>query len=808
MRITHTVALPVVCAGLLVVASVRPAESQQSATRFSSEREVRAAIDQYCIRCHNDRVATAGLSLEGVDLRAVDGHAEVLERVVRKLRLGAMPPPGNPRPDRAAYAPLATWITSALDRAAAANPHPGRTEGLHRLNRAEYANAIRDLLDLEGLDYATLLPGDDASHGFDNIAGALGITPTHLDQYLSAARNISRIAVGDVTLPPSGENITISPDLSQDDRLPGLPFGTRGGTVVRSWFPVDADYVFRIRAFTGYGGSESEPNYLEVSVDGERVFFEKMRQKLASHINLGRDYRADTNWELRLPLDAGLREIAVTFVQTTFAQVEDFLKPYLRPPGVSLFRLSRMGGYAGPYVGTISYTGPFDTRGPGNSPSRQRIFTCAPTRLAAEEACAREILGALARRAYRRPVADADLAGLLEIYRRGRARGDFETGIQAGLAAILASPDFLFRIVDDPPDVADGDVYRLSDLDLASRLSFFLWSSIPDEELLDLANRGELREPDVLERQVRRMLDDRRSDALVTNFAGQWLRLRNLDGIDPNQKMFLDFGDALRWAMRRETELLFESVVREDRSVLDLLGADYTFVNERLARHYGIPGIYGTHFRRVPVADDHRRGLLGQASILAVTSHSNRTSPVNRGKWILENLLGAPPPAPPENIPALENTIIEGTLRQRMEQHRRNPVCASCHQAMDPLGFALENFGPLGQWRETDAGRPVDATGQMLDGVQFDGVAGLRAALLEKSDVVVATLAEKLLTYALGRGVEYYDMPAVRAIVSSAAESDYAFSSLILGIVRSVPFQMRAATAEAAPAPEHNPARR
>ncbi|MEE8130715.1 MAG: DUF1592 domain-containing protein [Vicinamibacterales bacterium] len=485
--------------------------------------------------------------------------------------------------------------------------------------------------------------------------------------------------------------------------------------------------------------------------------------------------------------------MAVTFVKTTSGQLEDYLQPYLRPPGISSFRLTRMGGYAGPYVGQVSFTGPFDATGPGDTPSRQRIFICRPADAAAEEPCAREILSLLARRAYRRPVTDADVDGLIEFYRRGRAYGDFETGIQVALERLLASPDFLFRIVEDPAGITAGDIYRISDLELASRLSFFLWSSMPDDELLDLASRGELSTPGELERQTRRMLEDSRSEAFVKNLAGQWLRLRNVDGIDPNAQMFPDFDDNLRRAMRRETELLFESILREDRSVVELLDADYTFVNERLARHYGIPNVYGSHFRRIPVTDEHRRGLLGQASILTVTSQSNRTSPVTRGKWVLENLLGAPPPAPPEDVPALEATELEGTLRQRMEQHRRNPVCAACHKVMDPLGFALENFSPLGEWRTEDAGETVDATGQMPDGVPFDGVSGLRTALLAKSDVFVATLTEKMLTYALGRGLEYYDAPAVRGITAVAAQDNSSFSSLILGIVNSVPFQMRAA---------------
>jgi hypothetical protein len=483
--------------------------------------------------------------------------------------------------------------------------------------------------------------------------------------------------------------------------------------------------------------------------------------------------------------------VAVTFVQTTSAELDDFLKPYLRPPGISSFRLTRMGGNSGPYIGQVSFTGPLNATGSGETPSRRRIFVCSPTTPSDESRCARQIVSTLAHRAYRRPVTPADINELMGFYEKARVKGDFEHGVQVALERLLASPDFLFRIEQDPANAAPGSPYRITDLELASRLSFFLWSSIPDEQLLQIAERGELKKPGVLDRETRRMLADQKSDALVRNFAGQWLRLRNVQGSDPNAQMFPDFDENLRRAMRRETELLFDSVIREDKSVLTLLNADYTFVNERLARHYGMPNVYGSHFRRVPVTDPNRRGILGQASILTVTSQSNRTSPVTRGKWIMENLLGAPPPAPPANVPALDATKLEGTLRQRMEQHRKNPVCASCHGVMDPLGFSLENFDPLGQWRTRDAGFPVDAGGAMPDGAKFEGVAGLRAALLARPNVFVATLTEKLLIYALGRGTEYYDQPAIRAISAAAAREDYRFSALISRIVNSVPFQMR-----------------
>ena len=774
--------------GVMSVASAHLEAGQQP----SEAADARAILDQYCVTCHSDRLETGGLSLETVDLTNASASAERLEKVIRKLRLGAMPPVGMPRPDEATYTGLAAWLETELDRAAAAHPDAGRTETLHRLNRAEYENVIRDLLHIEGLDFSVMLPTDDASYGFDNIAGILGMSPTHLERYMSAARNISRMAVGDVTMPPSGETHMIPPDLSQDDRLEHLPLGTRGGTLLRRYFPVDAEYVFRFQAHTGTGISEEEPNYIELTVDGERVFFEEMAQKPVAHTGSGQDVVASTDWEVRTPIKAGLREIAVTFVQTTSAQAEDFLRPYLRPPGISAFRLTRMGGYSGPYVAQVSYTGPFNVTGGGDTPSRQRIFVCRPANPAEELPCARQILSTLTRRAYRRPVTEADLAPLLGFYEAGREPAGFDQGIQLALERLLASPEFLFRIERDPQEVAPNTAYRVSSLELASRLSFFLWSSIPDDELLEVASRGALQDPAVLAHQVRRMLADPRAEALVTNFAGQWLRLRNVPGTNPNTRLFMDFDETLRRAFRRETELFFGSIMREDRSVLDLLDADYTFVNERLARHYGIPHVYGSRFRRVTLISENRRGLLGHGSILTVTSQANRTSPVVRGKFILDNLLGAPPPPPPPNVPALEDTQLSGTLRQRMEQHRTNVVCAACHKVIDPMGFPLENFDAVGAWRTEDAGAPVDAGGSMPDGSTFEGMAGLRTVLRGRaSGLFVTILTERLLTYALGRGVEYYDAPALRAITGDAARTQHRFSSLILGIVNSVPFQMR-----------------
>ena len=775
--------------GVMSVASAHLEAGQQPA----EAADARAILDQYCVTCHSDRLETGGLTLETVDLTDASASAERLEKVIQKLRLGAMPPLGMPRPDEATYTGLAAWLETELDRAAAAHPNAGRTETLHRLNRAEYENVIRDLLHIEGLDFSVMLPTDDASYGFDNIAGILGMSPTHLERYMTAARNISRAAVGDVTMPTSGETYMIPPDLSQDGRLEHLPFGTRGGTLLRRYFPVDGEYVIRFQAHTGTGiSAEEEPNYIELTVDGERVFFEEMAQKPVNHTGSGQDVVASTNWEVRTPIKAGLREIAVTFVQTTSAQVEDLLRPYLRPPGISSFKLTRMGGYSGPYVAQVSYTGPFNVTGVGDTPSRQRIFVCRPANPAEELPCARQILSTLTRRAYRRPVTEADLAPLLGFYAAGREQAEFDQGIQLALERLLASPEFLFRIERDPQEVAPHTAYRGSSLELASRLSFFLWSSIPDDELLEVASRGALQDPGVLEHQVRRMLADPRAEALVTNFAGQWLRLRNVPGTNPNTRLFMDFDETLRRAFRRETELFFGSIMREDRNVLDLLDADYTFVNERLARHYGIPNVYGSRFRRVTLTSENRRGLLGHGSILTVTSQANRTSPVVRGKFILDNLLGAPPPPPPPNVPLLEESQVNGTLRQRMEQHRSNPVCASCHKTIDPMGFPLENFDAVGAWRTEDAGVPVDAAGSMPDGSTFEGVAGLRTVLRgQASGLFVTILTERLLTYALGRGVEYYDAPALRAITGDAARDQYRFSSLILGIVNSVPFQMR-----------------
>ena len=784
----------------------------------------RELLDRYCVTCHNGRMRTAGLALDEHDVATVAAAPAVWETVVRKLRAGAMPPAPRPRPDAATYDRFVGWLETELDRHAAANPDPGRTEAFHRLNRTEYHHAVRDLLDLE-IDVAEMLPADGASYGFDNIAGVLGVSPTLLERYLAAARKISRVAVGRPAPSATAEVFRLASDLPQDDWVAGMPFGTRGGGAFRHTFPEDAEYDFRIRLARDAGDNLAVfevPHTLEVSLDGALVrTFTVGGPPPADAPRDSDEYRAwrdrqrtiDRDWAFRLPVRAGPRELRVTFVRKTAAYAEDLRQPYLRPYTSITGGDTRMQ----PYLGSVTVTGPFAAGGglaagdgspaaavggrpAEDTPSRRRILVCRPAADAAEAEqadCARRILSGLARRAYRRPVTGADLDVLLGFFDAGRREGGFDAGIEMALRWLLASPEFVLRVERDPAGAAAGISYPVSDLELASRLSFFLWSSIPDDALLDLAAAGRLREPDVLETQARRMLADQRARALVTSFASQWLYLRNVPAVVPDEDRFPDVGEGLRQAMRRETELFVESVVREDRSVLDLLTADYTFVNERLARHYGMPRVYGSHFRRVPVTQEARRGLLGHASILSVTSYPNRTSPVLRGKWVLENLLGTPPALPPPDVPALEETTGSGdvlSMREATERHRANPVCASCHRLMDPPGFALEQFDAVGRFRtRTAANTPIDASGELPDGTRFDGAAGLRKALVSRPERFVGTLTEKLLTYALGRGLEHYDAPAVRAIVRAAASDGYRLSSLVVGIVESAPFRMRRA---------------
>ena len=769
-----------------------------------------AVLATYCVTCHNDRLRTSDLSLEHADLADVPKSAELWEKVIRKVRAGMMPPAGMPRPDAATLDGFVTYLESSIDRAAAASPRPGRT-ALHRLNRAEYANAIRDLLALE-IDATTLLPPDDESSGFDNIADVLTVSPSLMERYLSASWNISRMALGNTAITPSTVTYRVRPDLSQDQHIEGLPPGTRGGLVFEHAFPVDGEYVIKLRlwrnTFDLMRGME-DPHEIEIAMDGARLTsvtvggredFSKMAENPGT---FGADL--DRRLTVRMPVKAGTHRLWATTVLKSQAPRDDLIKPFLR---TTVDGLDIIGD---PSVDRMTIEGPFAVSGPGDTASRRKILICgvglglpgafakatAPkgkARPAEEDACAKRILSTLARQAYRKPVDEATLGVLMDFYRRGRqSGGDFERGIEAALQFVLASPEFLFRIEPDPAN-ATRTSYQLGDQALASRLSFFLWSSLPDEPLLAASEDGKLKQPAVFEQQVRRMLADARAKTLIDNFAEQWLHLRNLKNSNPDLVAFPDFDDNLRQSMKQETELFFESIMREDRSVMDLLNADYTFVNERLARHYGIPDIYGSRFRRVQIPDDRRRGLLGQASILTVTSYPNRTSPVERGKWILTNLLGVPPQPPPPNVPPLQENGADGRvlpLRERMEQHRASPVCAGCHRLMDPIGFSMENFDGIGRWRDKDDGVPIDASGTLFTGAKVDGVPALRREMAAHPEVFVGVLTEKMLTYALGRGIEYYDMPAVRKIVRDAKATNYRFSSIVLGIARSVPFQMK-----------------
>ncbi len=797
-------------------------------------------LDSYCITCHNQRTKAGGLTLDALDVTNVGEHAAEWEKAVVKLRAGLMPPTGMPRPAPAVMEAFTASLESALDRAAAAAPNPGRTESFHRLNRAEYQNAIRDLLGLD-VDATNWLPTDEISYGFDNIAGVLKLSPLLTERYLNTAQKVARLALG-TPAPPSGDLYRVSDQLDQDIRLDGMPLGTRGGKRVDYLAPRSGEYDIKVRI--GRGIDYDIPHYigdqhLEVSVDGVPVklfvlpstpgvmlnFERQASQGIApgpqprrgdqpsdappAYEQAPRDI--DDDWVVRVPLTAGVHEIRATFLMKTNAVSEGFRRPFLKPyigRGTDDERETREGAA----LRELEIMGPINPGGAESSPSYRRVFVCRPAsadesgapgpKAAADEAaCATTILSTLARRAYRRPVTDADMSVLLDFYQKGRATGTFDSGIELALQRILVSPSFLFRTEFDPPLQAASPAkpasYRISDLSLASRLSFFLWSSIPDDELLELAVQNALHEPAVLEKQVRRMLADPRSEAFTRNFAGQWLSLRRLADIVPDPFLFPDYGDTLALAFRREVELFFDSIVREDRPLTELLTADYTFVNERLAAHYGIPNVKGINFRRVALAaDSPRRGLLGKGAVLTVTAFPNRTSPVIRGKWVLQNILGAPPPEPPPNIPGLEEngekvTKVR-TLRERLERHRASAACASCHRLMDPIGFALENFDAVGKYREFDENyEPLDNSGVYADGSRIDGVAGLRQVLVKHSDQFLANVTKTLMTYALGRGVEYYDAPAVRAILRGAAPSQHRFSSIVLGIVTSAPFQMR-----------------
>lgn len=771
-----------------------------------------ATISRYCATCHNEQLKTADLILSKANIESPSADAPIWEKVVRKLRARAMPPPGLPRPDDAMYESFANYLMTHLDGAAAAKPNPGRTATAHRLNRTEYTNAVRDLLALE-IETETLLPADD-SGGFDNFGDLLSVSPLLMEKYIAAASKISRLAVGDRTISPDIVSYLVSPLLLQTDRMSeDLPFGSRGGIAVRHYFPVDGEYVIQVRLQRtddeGYVLGIAEPHLLDLRLDGERV---KLFRFGGEHVGMAAgagaadavppDFRqaqyertADADLQVRFPAKAGQRLMQVSFLRENFAPEISFAERSVTTYEEARLESSRERAWVDPAVSSVSITGPYDVAGPGDTPSRRKMFVCHPAGAADAEPCARKIFTTLARRAYRRPVTGADIEPLLGLYREGRSRGgDFEAGIQMALEGLLVSTEFLFRLERDPANVPPDTAYRVSDLELASRLSFFLWSSIPDDELLALAEQGKLREPAVLEQQVRRMLRDRRSKSLVDNFAGQWLFLRNVHGVNPNRDVFSEFDESLRQAFQQETYLFLESLFREDRPVLDLLRADYTFLNERLARHYGIPGIYGNKFRRIQLAEESRRGLLGQGSILTITALANRTSPVMRGKWVLENLLAAPPPPPPPNIPALRDKGEDGkvlTMRQQMEQHRANPACAVCHNRMDPIGFALENFDAVGKWRTTDAGSSIDPSGSLPGGFQFEGPTGLRKALLNRPELILEAVTEKLLMYGLGRTLEYYDYPAIRRVVREAEAGESRWASIVLGIVSSTPFQMR-----------------
>ena len=808
---------------------------------------VKSVVNQYCVSCHDADVKKGGLDLERLSRDGVTEHSDEWEKVLRKMRARQMPPVGKERPTDQTFDEVVGKLASTLDRAAAKNPHPGRTDTFRRLNRTEYQNAIRDLLALD-IDAAALLPKDEASHGFDNVTVG-ELSPTLLNRYISAAGKISRLAVGTSYRQPGGDTFRLRPDLTQEEHVEGLPPGTRGGTLLNHTFPRDGEYEIQIRLTRDRNEEVEglrEPHEVEVLLDRERVkFFTVAPPKGDRNFE-----KVDAHLKARVPVTAGPHQLGVTFLKNPSSLLENRRQPYLAR--YNMHRHPRLT----PAIYQISINGPYDSKGPGDTPTRRRIFVSYPGKnedrardavtrglspsplngeraevrgdaaqrfppnesretdhpspsiplfverrgkpeTLGEDACAEKILSTLMRRAYRRPVVSADLPKPMEFYRKAKSADGFEAGIEAALSAVLVSPEFLFRIEQDPAGVASNTAYRISDLTLASRLSFFLWSSIPDDELLAIAERGELHKPRVLEKQVRRMLADSRAENLVHNFGEQWLHLRNLESITPDLRLFPDFDDNLRQAFRRETELHFETVLREDRSVLDLLRADYTFLNERLAKHYGIPNVYGSHFRRVALEQNSERGgLLRQGSVLTVTSYATRTSPVIRGNWILGNLLGTPPPPPPANVPALKDNTISANLsvRARLAEHRANAACASCHNLMDPVGFALENYDAIGRWRMLEDGQPIDVTGGLPDGSKFAGVAGLEAGLLQHPDLFVSTLTEKLLIFALGRGIESSDAPAVRKIVREAQANDFRFSSVIIGVVNSTPFTMRRAS--------------
>jgi hypothetical protein len=786
---------PLAILATLVVAGCQPSVEERAAA-------AKGVLDRYCIDCHNDAERTGELTLERLALTDVGAHAEVWETVVKKLRGRMMPPAGEPLPDAEATTELVAFLENELDAAAAANPNPG-AKSLHRLNRTEYGNAIRDLLALE-INANALLPNDSEAYGFDNIADVLGTDPSLMDRYLSAAWKITSAAIGDTDLAPSVVTYRVPPDRSQNDHVEGLPFGTRGGMLVSHHFPVDGEYVIKPRLWRNtvdvVRGTET-PHDLEVSLDGARLSLTRFGgpdDEVPAQMFPGKTAdEIDARFETRFTVTAGQHDVGVAFAKKSSATRQEVLQPFAREKHDARMDVGI------PELDQIVIEGPLSVAGSGNSPSRKRIFSCQPASTAEEAPCAAEILSTLARRAYRRPITDSERDRLVGLYEAERAKGrDFEAGVQTGLAYILVAPQFLFRVEQDPAGAAPGALYRINDLELATRLSFFLWGSLPDDELIDVASAGNLSKPDELRKQVERMLADERATTLANSFASQWLYLRNLRASTPDMYVFPDFDDNLRQSAIRETELLFETIVREDRPLTELLSADYTYLNERLARHYGVPGIYGDQFRRVELTDTRRYGLLGQASILTLSSYPNRTSPVSRGNYVLTNILGTPPPEPPPNVPTLpENTTEKLSMRARMERHRADPACAGCHQLMDPIGLVLERFDGIGRWRAEDNGEPVVDYGSPIhvlrDFGPIDGPEDLRAAILSQPERFVRTGTEKLMTYALGRALTPADMPTARAIVREAAEADYRFSAFVLGVVTSDPFQMRIAGTDA-----------
>ncbi len=766
----------------------KPAVSSATRPPVADVAGQRAVLDRYCVGCHNAKLKTANLLLDQLDLAHLGSHAEVGEKVIRKLRAGMMPPTGMPRPDAAVLDALIVSMENELDRSAVTYLPP---PGLHRLNRTEYTNAIRDVLGVQ-VDAAKFLPSDDSTHGFDNIAGALTLSPALMEAYLSAAGKISRLAMGDVSTPTQAV-FEVPADTAQNYHIEGLPFGTRGGILIKYPFPADGEYTFKVKGVTGYfqavlGGVKGEQ--LEVTVDGERVRLFDWDKEIANTTGNGKSTE-------RIKIRAGLHTVGVTFLATNDVPGSELNRPFQRTmntPG------SIPGFLFYPHVGQVWIEGPYSPAGATDTAARKKIFVCRPNAPKEEASCARAIAANLVKHAYRRPSTSSDVAALMEFYQSARGDGgSFDDGIEAVVQRVLADPEFVYRLEPEPAGLHAGKTYRIGDVALASRLSFFLWSSVPDDELLDVAVQGKLKDPAVLEKQVRRMLADPKADALIGNFTGQWLSVRSLKTSEPVANLFPDFDDNLRAAYQREIELFFGSIAREDRSVLDLLTADYTFVNERLAKQYGIPNIYGPQFRRVtlPADLDMRRGLLGKGALLTVTSNAARTSPVARGKWFLQTFVGVSPPDPPPNVPAIKDVPVDSTgnakiptMRQTMEAHRANAVCASCHKIFEPMGLALENFDAVGTWRTQDGESPIDASGVLVDGTKVDGVGSLRQWVVSRSDQFVRVVTEKLLTYALGRGVEYQDMPMLRSIVRDAAASNYRFSSLILGIVKSPAFQM------------------